>query len=91
MIHKCPACPMLFYARSNRTYCTTDCNRRAKEQADKILVAELEWIAGTDSWPNVAERLGFNGLGALEKKLYRLGQHEWATRLRENGDMRRAA
>lgn len=45
------------------------------------LIEELDLLAGTDTWPNIAARLGTN-LNALEKRLFRMGCHKWARQVR---------
>jgi hypothetical protein len=72
-----------------RVYCTEECKTRTKEQAaaEKTaqLVAEIEWIKVADTWQNVALRVGFPSLDALEQWLTRHDQHELATQLRAAG------
>jgi hypothetical protein len=86
MILKCPGCPMLFRApRAYRTYCSNDCQKRHIAKENDLLFAELEWIAGTDTWDNIASRLGFASRPALERWLQRRGEYEWAVRVHSTG------
>jgi hypothetical protein len=86
MILKCPGCPMLFRAtRKRRTYCSTACQNRHTVIKNDLLFDELEWIAGTDTWDNIATRLGFASRPALERWLQRRGEYEWAVRVHSTG------
>lgn len=80
-VTKCPGCPMIFTNRSGRTYCTDACKKNATERERRRRFAEFEWIALTDSWDNVATRLGFTGIDHMRDWLRKLGEHKWAERM----------
>jgi hypothetical protein len=46
------------------------------------LLAELEVLAGTDSWANLAERLDTNS-AALARRLHRMGRHHLARKVEQ--------
>jgi hypothetical protein len=78
---------MLFSAsrRNRRTFCSKDCQNLDYILRGKRTMAEFEWIAGTDTWDNVATRLGFRNRQALEKWLERRGEHEWVSKVHSTG------
>ncbi len=82
MITKCPSCPLLFNnPGGKRVYCCADCYRYAKFIADRELVSEVKWLAGTDTWDNIARRVGYANRESLEKRLHRLGERELVTQI----------
>lgn len=85
-VYKCPGCPLLFAVpRHARVYCTPDCreNHRARKfEADRAyFLAELDWIAGTDTWENIAHRLGYKNTQSLARRLVTLGEYELARKV----------
>jgi hypothetical protein len=76
---KCPGCPMLFYIRkANRKFCSPECRADYVKREEQQLIAELQWIAGTDNWDNIARRLGFASRKTLARRLRRSGAVRWA-------------
>jgi hypothetical protein len=86
-VHKCPGCPLLFLNRrgQTRTYCSHECHLRVLRMEREFLFEEFLWIAGTDTWDKVSERLGFPTRSALAKWLERLGEREWVQRVNDTG------
>lgn len=87
-IHKCPACPMLFYFRNTaRKFCSDACRIRHQQQERMHRMDEFKWIAGTDSWENIAARLELSGVQAMREWLRKYGETAWAERVtRETTD-----
>jgi hypothetical protein len=87
-IVKCLGCPMLFYIRkANRKFCSPECRADYQKREEQQLIAELQWIAGTDNWDNIARRLGFASRKTLARRLHRSGAVRWALEV-ERADMR---
>jgi transposase len=89
-VSKCPGCPMLFLNRRNqtRTYCTNECRLAAHRREQQLKLDEFKWIAGTDSWDNIAARLGFASRSSMATWLERLGEKEWMSRVNDSGIQR---
>lgn len=85
-VYKCPGCPLLFAVpRRARTYCSPDCREAHKQRKfdaeRRYFLAEVEWIAGTDTWDNIARRLGYANTKSLARRLSTLGEYELARRV----------
>jgi DNA-binding CsgD family transcriptional regulator len=85
---ECEACGVTFSRTAGgdgRRFCTDQCKTetRARQAAEDaaLLVAELAWIAGTDSWDNITRRLGYKSRETLSRHLMRIGENEWASKL----------
>ncbi len=90
VVTQCTGCWTIIYDRKNlRRYCSTDC--RARHEARRILdkYAEFEWIAGTDTWDNIATRLGHPDIRRLREWLRRHGHDDWADRISADIDILR--
>lgn len=73
---------MLFAApRGNRIWCSEPCRLRAFEKERRYFLAELDWIAGTDTWDNIARRLGYANTKSLARRLATLGEYDLARRV----------
>ncbi len=81
-VFKCAGCPLVFYDRKNpRVYCTHECRIAHGQRQQLERLAEFEWIAGTDTWDNIANRVGFAGSKQLRDWLRRIGHDAWADRI----------
>lgn len=75
---KCSGCPLLFLVRSGKTqkFCSLKCRQLAAQRDQKLWLEEVRWIAGTDTWDNIASRVGCASRDALERRLVRLGENK---------------
>jgi len=82
VVRKCPACPILFYDRKrDRVYCSGACRLRHQKQEAAHRMDEFKWIAGTDTWANIAERVGLSSVKSLREWLRTYGEIAWAERV----------
>lgn len=79
-VHKCRGCPLIFTTNGHnpRVYCSPDCRAKAEQREIAHKLAEFRWIAGTDTWENIAHRLGYSNTDTLARFLFRHGEHEYA-------------
>lgn len=59
-------------------YCDQACRRQARWSRSE-LVTEVEFLVGTDTPANIAQRLGYKP-GSLARRLHRMGRLDIATR-----------
>jgi hypothetical protein len=86
IIRKCPICPLLFTTvHGGKVYCTEACRLESARRDMQEKIDEFLWIAGTDSWSNIARRLGFRSVDSLGRWLNRAGEHAWASRATSSG------
>lgn len=74
------------YQRDGRRTFVSVEEHRARIEAKRAerlarLVEDVTWIAGTDTWENIARRVGHTSATALERHLRRYGEQELANRI----------
>lgn len=92
IVIQCAGCGRLVNAKTKRrVYCTDDCRTKAKKDASERQMSrtdrldEFLWIAGTDSWHNIATRLGFKSVERLREWVRAQGEIGWAERITRDG------
>ena len=81
MTHTCGGCFQTFTDRHPRRYCSPACRLTAERRERAHRVAEFKWIAGTDTWDNIAHRLGFASTKTLARFLWRADERDWARKV----------
>jgi hypothetical protein len=70
--------------RTRRKYCNETCRVQHQQTERQHRMDEFKWIAGTDTWPNIAERIGLTSVKALREWLRTHGETSWADRVVED-------